>query len=358
MPLTSLLQPTCCHVQPDEHSLSRLGGSRPSDHPASPAPRAGWVTQPTARFRQGRRWGTIAGASSPGWPASLALRRPTGVASPPPKGMPSVPGKSPRQALWAWRKPDDPAHMRPLSPPSLVAGIPASIPGARTDLYPCSTNGTVQSIRGAFHQRVPPPTPKLSLRHWPHGPPLVPWLGRQRPSFRHAFTPHTQGALDPRPKRLFAAGPLATCRPSASTTECPPTTPSHCPTPDVDRGEPRSHRATAPLAEHHRLDVLRPGVTWLRQPRRPPPRRPLAGADLPQPDQSKHPLSQARVEPRLEESEARRSCGMDLVRTDSPGPLGQAQRALEGRHPQPLAKGNREQPHPGCLPLRSSPNRS
>lgn len=66
MPLSSLLQPTCCHVQPDEHSPSRLGGSRPSDRPTIALQSAGWVSPTSAKLWQQRRWLTIAGASSPG----------------------------------------------------------------------------------------------------------------------------------------------------------------------------------------------------------------------------------------------------------------------------------------------------
>jgi hypothetical protein len=56
------------------------------------------------------------------------------------------------------------------------------------------------------------------------------------------------------------------------------------------------------------------------QPRRPPPRRPLAAVDLPQPDRPEHLLSRVRVDPRLEEQRSSTAlrCG-PRYRTNPPG---------------------------------------
>lgn len=66
------------------------------------------------------------------------------------------------------------------------------------------------------------------------------------------------------------------------------------------------------------LDFLRSGVAWL-SPRRPPPGRPLALVDLPQPDRSRHPLSLIRAVPRLETPRLGDPAVGISFRTDKPG---------------------------------------
>jgi hypothetical protein len=60
-----------------------------------------------------------------------------------------------------------------------------------------------------------------------------------------------------------------------------------------------ARQAVTPLAGLLRPSFFRLGVSLAFQPFRPPPRRPLAAVDLPQPDQPGHLLSRTRVELRL-----------------------------------------------------------
>jgi hypothetical protein len=61
------------------------------------------------------------------------------------------------------------------------------------------------------------------------------------------------------------------------------------------RRQAAAWRVAAPLAGPHQPRCLRPGVALAFRPFRPPPRRPLAAQDLPQPDCLGHPLSQPRA---------------------------------------------------------------
>jgi len=81
----------------------------------------------------------------------------------------------------------------PCRYPQPVPGIPSPSARARTRFLVPQPKGTSLRARGAFHQQVPPSSPELAPERRPHGPPLVPWLCRQRPSFRHAFTPLPEG---------------------------------------------------------------------------------------------------------------------------------------------------------------------
>lgn len=92
-------------------------------------------------------------------------------------------------------------------------------------------------------ERLPPTSPTACSRALARSP--AAWAATGTPAspprtqLPTCFHAPTQGALDPRAKRLFAVDALATCRPSASAMECPSTTPPPCLTPSVHRGEPR-----------------------------------------------------------------------------------------------------------------------
>jgi hypothetical protein len=138
----------------------------------------------------------------------------------------------------------------------------------------------------------------------------------QLPTCVHA---PTRGALDPSAYRLFAGapGPHAACQLLQWS---------------VPRAHQRAVRSpTWAVASHGPSDGSTPfealpaGLSQVRgrlalQPRRPPPRRPLALVDLPQPDRPEHLLSRVRVEPSLEEqpSSTALRCG-PRYRTNPPG---------------------------------------
>jgi hypothetical protein len=175
----------------------------------------------------------------------------------------------------------------------------------------------------ASPRRLPPASPTVvaqacarTTTAWaatgtPASPPRA-----QLPTCVHA---PTRGALDPSACRLFAGAP----RPHAA-----------CQL--LQWSVPRAHQRAArsltwAVASHDPPDdaasfeAPSAGLSQARgrlafQPRRPPPRRPLAAVDLPQPDRPEHPLSRVRVDLRLEEQ--RRStalrCG-PRYRTNPPG---------------------------------------
>jgi hypothetical protein len=80
---------------------------------------------------------------------------------------------------------------------------------------------------------------------------------------------------------------------------CSSASPEHTFDPSKPRHSVRRRTAAwpvaAPLAGPHQPRCLRPGVALAFRPFRPPPRRPLAAQDLPQPDCLGHPLSQPRA---------------------------------------------------------------
>jgi hypothetical protein len=156
----------------------------------------------------------------------------------------------------------------------------------------------------ASPRRLPPASPTVVARArartataWAATGTLT-WPSRvQLPTCFHA---PTRGALDPSAYRLFAGAP----RPHAA-----------CQL--LQRSVPRAHQRpvrplTCAVASHAASGDFSPfeeqsaGLSQARgrlafQPRRPPPRRPLAALDLPQPDRPGHLLSRVRVDPRLEE---------------------------------------------------------
>jgi hypothetical protein len=124
---------------------------------------------------------------------------------------------------------------------------------------PRPTTGTVPRTQSTFHQRVPPLPPELSLEHHPRtatstsaSPPSV-WL----PTCFHVSIPR-----DARPggRRLFAWTIRAAYRPSASTTECPTSTPANRPIFSRSGGKPPDHQTSAPLARFARPSFPRSGV--------------------------------------------------------------------------------------------------
>lgn len=121
------------------------------------------------------------------------------------------------------------------------------------------TTGTVPRTQSTFHQRVPPLPLELSLEHHLRtatstsaSPPSV-WL----PTCFHVSIPR-----DARPggRRLFAWTIRAAYRPSASTTECPTSTPANRPIFSRSGGKPPDHQTSSPLARFARPSFPRSGV--------------------------------------------------------------------------------------------------
>lgn len=79
-------------------------------------------------------------------------------------------------------------------------------------------------------------------------------------------------------------------------------------------------RVTMALASHRQPSFLRPGVCFRSVRSQPPPRRPRAAMDLPQPGRPGHLLSPTRAHPDLERR-GRRPCGygLEMNRTSQPG---------------------------------------
>jgi len=169
-------------------------------------------------------------------------------------------------------------------------------------------------------------------------------LRAELPACDHA---PSRGALDPTAFRLFASaeGPHAAfwllqrkvprarhrpVRPSAASVAShrSPNHGSPFGSPPTELSQVRGHLALIP--------------------RRPPPRRPLAAVDLPQPDRPGHPLSQNRVRSVVEFDPCGRPCGVGLFRTIPPEPLAFAFSSV-GPPCMPSRERQRARPHPGCL---------
>lgn len=97
------------------------------------------------------------------------------------------------------------------------------------------------------------------------------------------------------------------------------------------------------------------GARRLRSAARPPPRRPLVVADLPQPDRPGHPLSSTRAGQPVECGWRGARAVFGLFRTGDPSRHATRRDATEGRLVLDLAKDPSTRPHPGCLPPSSSP---
>jgi hypothetical protein len=185
------LQPTSCHEYPESHAIPslpafafrlprpssrfRLSGS-PAFHPRPPSAALDchcWRLQP---------WIDRAVGAA----AASCCRTIT------PEGIRGVPRSGsggrfrPRSSPMA-RLADAPCRC-----PWPVPGIPSPSTRARTCFPAPQPKDAASQAQGAFHQQVPPSSPRLAPERRPHGPPLVPWLGRQGPSFRHAFTPQPE----------------------------------------------------------------------------------------------------------------------------------------------------------------------
>jgi hypothetical protein len=140
---------------------------------------------------------------------------------------------------------------------------------------------------------------------------------------------------------------------------CSSASPEHTSDPSKPRHLVRRQAAAwqvaAPLAEPHQPRCLRLGVALAFRPFRPPPRRPLAAQDLPQPNCLGHPLSQPRALVHLKASTLRRPCGYGLSRTESPSKSRRSATCLVGPPPARSRERARTRPHPGCLPSPRPP---
>jgi hypothetical protein len=263
-------------------------------------PRASvWVgAQPSARGQPRRRWMAIAGVSSPGSAEQLVLRGQL-LPNHHPRRDPRCPALWPLPALSAQLEPDDPTRRRPVSLPAVCARHPEPICESQSPLPRTLPKG----CGSTSSRRLPPTSPTVVDQA--RARPATAWAATgalalppraQLPTCVHA---PTRGALDPSAYRLFAGAP----RPHAA-----------CQL--LQRSVPRAHQRavrslTCAVASHAAPDDVTPfgaspaGLSQARgrlafRPRRPPPRRPLAAVDLPQPDRPEHLLSRVRVDPRLE----------------------------------------------------------
>lgn len=187
----------------------------------------------------------------------LVSQRPTEAAPPTLSGCPVSQAKPPL-ALSAVRELGEPTPVYPLSPPKLAVGIPTPLPRARAR-FPTPNHGHSSTNPEYLPPTSPASSPELSPEHLPRAatstsasPPSV-WL----PTCFHVSIPR-----DARPggRRLFAWTIRAAYRPSASTTECPTSTPANRPIFSRSGGKPPDHQTSSPLARFARPDFPRSGV--------------------------------------------------------------------------------------------------
>jgi len=160
-----------------------------------------------------------------------------------------------------------------------------------------------------------------------------------------------------RPTCFLAArqGRGATCRLPASATDGSPSTPA-------------AVRSSAASVASHRLpndgfpfgwpptepSQVRGHLALI--PRRPPPRRPLAAVDLPQPDRPGHPMSRNRVQSVVEFDPSGRPCGSGPLANDSAKASGFRPWLVGPSHMLPRERWH-ARPHPGCLRSPVPPRR-
>jgi hypothetical protein len=228
--------------------------------------------------------------------------------------------------------------MHPLSPPKIPLASQLLLRRPGPTYVPHPTKGAVLQARDAFHQRVPAPDPGLSPdtdhvgRHW------CPDFAAKGPASDMLSRPYP-GSARPFSTTAIRRGSQATCRPSASPTECSPSTPSSCLVPSVDRGKPRSRRATRPLAGRAGRAFSGQGSLgfWNRVDPHHDDRSPwwiypnLTDPGTP----AREPVSN----PVWKSSRARRSCGTDLFRTDPPACWGKPSQPSRAAFRGPSRKG-------------------
>jgi hypothetical protein len=179
------LQPTCCQRVPAEYPTPER-----ATHAAMPAAFVSHTRQrvnAAKHARQPRRRRiAVAGISDLRWPTQLVLRKPAAATTISSNEGPGLPERSPASALSADCELDGVTTDAPCRQPRWC-GCPHSEEGQ--NVFPdCST----KSPHSARPERLPPIGPTnlvpTCAKTIGHGPPLVPWLGRQEPSFRHGFT--------------------------------------------------------------------------------------------------------------------------------------------------------------------------
>jgi hypothetical protein len=186
------LQPTCCHEYPRSHAIPKSWALALPPAVILLVLPSGWEPSPQPEATLGdaglpllapQPWvGHAVGAAPASCDQAIT-----------PTGMRGVPRRNPSGRCRPSSSPMVRLADAPCRCPLLVPGIPSSAARARTRFPASQPKGADRRARGAFHQQVPPSTPELAPERRPHGPPLVPWLGRQGPSFRHAFTPQPKG---------------------------------------------------------------------------------------------------------------------------------------------------------------------
>jgi hypothetical protein len=175
------------------------------------------------------------------------------------------------------------AHLSPREP---VASIPAPPRWPRA-ASSRPTTSLIPRAQSTFRQRVPFQPPRLSPGHL-HGPPPVPRLGRRWPGFRHAFTPPSQDALDP-VVAGYSPRPTGPRDARQLLQRSAPRAPQRAPRLPADRRQAAHPPGERPSCEGRPTELPQVRGRWALRARRPPPRRPLASADLPQPDRPEHP---------------------------------------------------------------------
>jgi hypothetical protein len=231
------LQPTCCHEYPRSHAIPERWALALLPAAILLVPPSGWEPslQPEA----------ILGDAGLPLLASPASGRPRSWCCPAscypiitPVGMRGVPRRSSSEPCRPTPSPMIRPADAPCRCPRPLPGIPGSAAGARTRL-PAPQPGM------RFFEPEAPSTSK-SHRRRPGSRPNGDRMGRHRyPGFA-AEGPASDMLSRPNPRSArpeglpaIRRGPEATCRLPASAMECPPSTPTCRPIPDVDRGKPR-----------------------------------------------------------------------------------------------------------------------